>query len=154
MTVSWHLTMGFRAEGFMLLFHSPVNTWPFAAQDSFFAVPLHAKGGGMALEFRNSPQARRHGVAKAAKHCICQSHSSHWLQLRNSRENFQGKVAMGRHLGINDIALETQKCGNPFCDLQQSQVQQQHHSKWCSIIAKLIVVGRCTSHSLGRLSSS
>lgn len=57
MIVSWHLTMGFRAGGFTLLFHCPVNNYvPLAAQSSFFAVPIYTKGGGMTLDFRNSPK--------------------------------------------------------------------------------------------------
>lgn len=136
--MSWHLTVSFRAERFTLLFPSPVNTCPVLLRAASLQCPLQQRWG-MALGGRNFPQPRRHGVAAAAAHCTCQSLSSHRLQFRQCRGNFQGKVATGPHLGIEDVVSEMQKCGNAFCELQQSKAEQQHHPKWCSITVKLMM---------------
>lgn len=136
--MSRHLTVSFIAERFTLLFPSPVNTCPVLPRAASLQCPLQQRWG-MALGGRNFPQPRRHGVAAAAAHCTCQSLSSHRLQFRQCRGNFQGKVATGPHLGIEDVVSEMQKCGNAFCELQQSKAEQQHHSKWCSITVKLMM---------------
>lgn len=57
MTVSWHLTMSFRAEGFTLLFHSPVNTCPFLFRTVLLLCP-HTQRWGHGLGVHKFPPSK------------------------------------------------------------------------------------------------